>query len=122
MDERLSPEQWSALNRRGNKYHARPIVKYARRWASKAELKRYEELSLCEDSGTITDLEVQPKFPFFVCGFKICTYIADFSYSEHGARIVEDVKSKATMTPLSRLKHKLFCVLYPDYELRIIYG
>lgn len=38
--------------------------------------------------------------------------MADFSYHENGILVVEDVKSKATKTPLYQLKKKLVKALY----------
>lgn len=74
---------------------------------SKAEARRYGELKLLKESGAITHLQLQPKFPIAVNGEKICTYIADFSYhdTESGQWKIEDVKGM--VTPIYRLKKKL---------------
>lgn len=74
---------------------------------SKKEANRFGQLKLLQRSGKISDLRLQPSFDLFVCGTKICRYIADFQYVENGLVIVEDVKSSATTTPVYRLKKKL---------------
>lgn len=90
------------------KYRAIPTVVDGVRFASKKEANRYFELKVLHRVGEITDLSVQPKFPLVVNGTKVCTYVADFSYRDKAGRlVVEDVKSKPTMTPAYRLKAKL---------------
>jgi hypothetical protein len=86
-------------------------------FASHAEARRYIELKLLEKAGEITNLVLQPKFPIVVNGFKICTFIGDFSYikklveGQNGdLSVVEDVKGVAT--PTFRLKMKLVKALY----------
>ena len=82
---------------------------------SKKELKRFAELQALEKSGEITDLRRQVKFELIPAqkdkdGRSIergCNYIADFVYNRNGEMIVEDVKSKATMTSVYVLKRKL---------------
>lgn len=76
-------------------------------FASKAEAARYAQLKLLERAGQISGLSVQPKFEIVVEGVRVTTYIADFSYTENGKEVVEDVKSKATRTRLYMLKKKL---------------
>jgi hypothetical protein len=91
-----------------SKYNAVPTVVDNIRFASKREANRYYELKVLQKAGEITDLKCQPRFPLVVRGTKICTYVADFSYrNKSGELVVEDVKSKPTMTPAFRLKAKL---------------
>lgn len=80
---------------------------------SKKEAKRYLELLMLEKAGEIFDLELQPKFDLMVNGVKIGFYKADFQYvdKKSGKRVVEDVKSKATITPVYRLKKKIMATL-----------
>lgn len=88
------------------------------------ESQRYKELKLLERAGTITDLELQPRFllqdSFKKNGrtFKKIEYVADFQYIENGKTIVEDVKG--LQTDVFKLKHKIFEKVYPDLELKII--
>jgi hypothetical protein len=85
---------------------------------SRAEAKRYAELKLLEKAGQISDLKLQPRFPFYYqTGWTselIFTYVADFSYVDnvppHPMTVVEDVKG--FRTPLYRLKKKLIEAQY----------
>ena len=97
--------QWVRLV--ANKFHARPCVIDGIRYASQKEARRCQELILLERAGKIRGLELQPKFPLIVDGIKVATYIADAAYFENNARVVEDVKSGPTKTPVYRLKIKL---------------
>ena len=82
---------------------------------SKAEAQRYKDLKLLQRAGAISGLELQPRFPVFVNGKKVCTYIADFVYFEGQKRIVEDVKGMKTRE--YRLKKKLVEATYPGVEI-----
>ncbi len=92
-----------------NKYHAQPTIIDNIRFASKKEALRYQELLLLQRAGAISHLELQVKFPIVLDGKRICTYIADFVYTDAaGLRHVEDVKSDITRkNALYRLKCKL---------------
>ena len=92
---------------------------------SKAEANRYLELKMLLKTKKISELELQPKFLLqnkFVDlkGIKhgAITYVADFSYDEDGRAIVEDVKGM--LTPVYKLKKKLFLYAYPIYDFREI--
>ena len=82
-------------------------------FASKREAKRYCELKMLERVGQVKELELQPKFPLYVCGRKngelhqVCVYIADFRYRTgvNGVLIIED--AKGMKTPTYRLKKKM---------------
>lgn len=117
----LTREQAEALGLKHHKYHAAPkdadgltraecrLIK--KRWkqcyASSKEAERHWELKQKEQQGDISDLEWQVSFRIVVNGVKVCVYIADAVYVENGRRIVEDVKSAATRTPLYKLKARL---------------
>jgi hypothetical protein len=90
-----------------HKYRNKPTVVEGIQFHSKKEANRYCELFLLQKAKKISDLRPQPSFDLFVCGSKICKYIADFQYVENGLVIVEDVKSTATATPVYKLKKKL---------------
>ena len=85
-------------------------------FASKKEARRYSELRLMERAGEITALSLQPRFPLFVNGSQVCTYVGDFQYlipADQGARperVVED--AKGMKTPMYRLKAKMFAAQY----------
>lgn len=75
---------------------------------SKKEANRAAELRILELGQKINDLKKQVRFALWVNRFLICTYVADFVYTENGKQIVEDVKSPATRKlPVYRLKKKL---------------
>lgn len=98
-----------------SKYRAKPQVIDDHRFASKAEAARYSQLKVLAAAGKIIGLKLQPKFPIVINGVKVCTYIADFEYSEplptgELERVIEDVKGM--LTPIYRLKKKLFETLY----------
>jgi hypothetical protein len=107
-----------------NKYKNTKIVVDNIKFDSNLEATRYKELKLLERAGTITDLELQPRFllqdSFKKNGrtFRKIEYVADFKYIENGKTIVEDVKGM--QTDVFKLKHKIFEKVYPDLELRII--
>lgn len=98
-------------------------------FASKAEARRYGELLLIEKAGEIQNLELQPKFVLqeaFECEqygkskkkkISAIRYIADFKYQEKGITVIEDVKGM--MTPVFRLKMKMFLKQYPKLLLRL---
>ncbi len=85
---------------------------------SKREAARYSELKMLSQSGHITNLRLQPDFPLMVNGKKIGKYVADFSYLQNGVRIIEDVKSKATMTPVYRMKKKILATYDPPITIK----
>lgn len=104
--------------KRPHKYRAKPCVINGIRFASQREGARYLELQLLEKAGEIKELELQPKFPIYVCrrqngelheAFK---YVADFRYREgpRGVLVIEDVKGMKTA--LYRLKKKAFELQY----------
>lgn len=103
-----------------NKFNAKPTVIDGVRYASQKEATRCEELRLLERAGHIRNLTLQPKFPLIVEGVKVATYIADAAYFENNARVVIDVKSKPTKTPVYRLKIKLLKALFPGIDHREI--
>lgn len=107
-----------------NKYKNTKIVVDNIKFDSNLEATRYKELKLLERAGTITDLELQPRFllqdSFKKNGrtFRKIEYVADFKYIENGKTIVEDVKG--LQTDVFKLKHKIFEKVYPDLTLKII--
>ncbi len=84
---------------------------------SKKEASRYGELKMLAKSGYIENLRLQPEFPLMVNGKKIGKYVADFSYFKNGVKIIEDVKSKATMTPVYRMKKKILATYDPPITI-----
>ena len=96
------------------KYGNQPCWVGDERFDSGVEAERWMELRLMERAGLIGGLVRQPEFPITVNGTKVCSYFADFEYTDgHGRRVVEDVKSPATAkNALYRLKRKLVEALH----------
>lgn len=74
-----------------------------KRFPSKAEAKRYEELSRLQAIGEITELTTHPAWTFEIDGQSLkwesraIRYTADFSYKDKAGRlVVEDVKGVMT--------------------------
>jgi hypothetical protein len=129
---RLSEADYSALLKRqpktrtqpqdapkASKSVPRPISKYRNqrtevggiKFASKREARRYQELKTLEDAGEIHGpIGLQVRFPLFVEGIKICTYVADFVYVRDHFEVVEDVKGYRT--PMYKLKKKLMFAIH----------
>ena len=69
-------------------------------FASKKEMKRYQELKLMQELGLITELETQKKYQIIPAQrdpdtgkvIRATHYIADFAYRKDGVLVVEDVK------------------------------
>ena len=81
---------------------------------SKLEFYRWIDLKILQKAGKIENLKRQVKIPLIEkseYGREI-SYIADFAYQEHGQLMIEDTKSKATKTPLYRLKKRLVAEKY----------
>lgn len=76
---------------------------------SKAEAKRYLDLSLLQSVGEISDLKLQVPFQITINNQKLCKYIADFTYMKDGKLIVEDKKGVRTAT--FNLKKKLMKIV-----------
>lgn len=103
---------------RSNKYGAKRTSVDGIIFHSKKEAMRYVALKQLVKAGKIQDLELQPRVPIYVNGKKICDYIGDFRYTDHrGEKILEDVKSEATKTPVYRLKKKLLEAQIPPVKI-----
>ena len=74
---------------------------------SLSEARRYGDLKIEEMAGIIANLEVHKPFRLDVNGVHICDYESDFTYRRDGKLVVEDVKSRATVTYTYRIKKKL---------------
>ena len=91
---------------------------------SKREAARCIELHLLQICGEISDLDVHPKYEFFIDYKPVkmrnghtAGYTADFEYIEGGKLIWEDVKGMIVRD--FPLRSALFRHLNPDIELRI---
>lgn len=102
-----------------SKYHNTKTEVDGIRFDSKKEANRYCELKLLERQGLIANLELQPVFVLQEGKGLTIKYKADFRYLEpDGNYVVEDVKSKGTMTAVYRLKKKLLLKQYPGLDFR----
>ena len=118
--ERKAKRKHQKMNRK-NKFGAKKTIVDGITFASKKEATRYCELKYLVSIGAINDLELQPKVPLMVNGKKIGNYIGDFAYVENGERVLEDVKSKATVTPVYRLKKKILETYEPPVVIRELF-
>jgi hypothetical protein len=78
-------------------------------FASKREARRYLDFREQQRAGLIRDLQTQTEIPIVVNGVTVTRYIADFTYTRDGARVVED--AKGAKTDVYRLKKKLLAAL-----------
>lgn len=101
-----------------NKYRAIKTHVDGHTFDSKKEASRYIQLKHLQSVGIISALELQPVIPLMVNGVKIGKYIGDFRYIENQTVVIEDVKSKATMTPTYRLKKRILSTYNPPIEIR----
>jgi hypothetical protein len=89
---------------------------------SAKEASRFRELQALEKSGLISDLQIQQRFeivPKAGGNKRARFYIADFTYTEGGKKIIEDVKSEITRkNPVYTLKKALILWQYPDFIFR----
>jgi hypothetical protein len=111
---------WRGYQKSNHKYGAVATVVDGIKFPSKMEAHRYQQLRLLVEAKIIDSLSTQVRFDLDVLGTKVCSYIADFGYREAatGLFVYEDVKG--ARTPVFNLKMKLFKILYPDVNLRII--
>lgn len=93
---------------------------------STKEFNRYYELKLLQRAGKISELGVHPKFelqPKFRdkqgVAHRAITYSGDFSYTENGLHVVEDVKSEMTRSLAQyRDKKKIFIYMFPHITFK----
>ena len=101
-----------------SKYGAKKTVVDNITFDSAKEANRYGILKMMLNAGKIRDLECQPVFSLDIgtsddTSVHVGEYRGDFRYYDHTRGcIIEDVKSKATATPLYKLKKRLVEALY----------
>lgn len=96
-----------------NKHRNVPVTIDGIRFASKQEGARYLELKVLFRAAKIQDLKIHPRFILRIGQYKICAYVADFSYWRDGGLVVEDVKGRKSGGPyqMFRLKKKLMLAI-----------
>lgn len=100
-----------------SKYRNKKTVVDGITFDSQKEAARYNELKLMLAAGEIRDLKLQPQFTLLE-GFKALSgervspmiYKADFSYTEDGQFVVEDVKGM--LTDVYKIKRKMMLDRY----------
>ena len=99
------------------KYHNTKTTLNGMKFDSKKEMRRWQELSLMEKAGAITDLQRQVKYVLIPSqringkvAEKEISYYADFVYKENGRTVVEDVKGYRT--DVYKIKRKLMLYTY----------
>ena len=98
-----------------NKYRNVPCVVDGINFPSKAEARRYSELKLMKQAGTIRWFNRQPSF-LLSGGIR---YRPDFIVCGQDGRVwVEDVKGM--VTPVFRMKQKIWAEMYPDIPLEVV--
>ena len=103
-----------------SKYNARRVKDDGYVFDSQAEHRRYCQLKLLESAGEIQCLAVHPRFELLPKEGKLraVRYEADFSYTENGVLVVEDVKG--VQTAVFRLKMNMLRRRYPTVDVRIV--
>lgn len=95
------------------KYGNRKTVIDGHTFDSKREAARYGVLKLLERTGTITDLELQPRFELIPKQRRddgrperACEYVADFRYTDArtGQQVIEDAKGMRTRDYIMKRK------------------
>ncbi len=110
---RIDASAVNELYQKKSKYRNTKVVIDGITFDSKKEGERYRILKMLEKAGEISALSLQTKYPFEYNGFKIASYIADFTYMKDRKYVVEDVKSAHTRKlPVYRLKKKLLKAFY----------
>jgi hypothetical protein len=103
--------QWRNSGVEMTKYNNRKTSLDGILFDSAAESRRWQELTLMEKCGDISDLQRQVVYKLVVNEKLICSYRADFVYRDFdGHTVVEDVKG--VKTPVYRIKAKLMKALY----------
>jgi len=111
MAETISVKEYQKLSKKKNKYNATVVIDEGKRFASKAEHRRWKELVLQEKAGEISNLKFQVRYKLNLNGVFLCSYVADFTYNDStGAEVVEDCKG--VETGVFRLKKKLMKAIY----------
>ena len=94
------------------KFRNEPIAEDGLVFDSHAERDHYRDLKAMQAGGLITELEVHPRYRFYINEQYVGSYYADFQYRDAaGARRVIDVKG-GPPTAVFNLKRKLMAALF----------
>lgn len=117
----LTEKDYNRIIGKTKKYRNEEVTTTDGKFDSKLEYYRWCELKTLERLGEIFELKRQVRFVLIdksKHGREI-VYVADFAYYKNRKLVVEDTKSKATKTPLYRLKKRLLAEKY-EIEIREI--
>ena len=104
---------------RRSKYGAVRTVYNGVTYASRSEANYARYLDLQKKAGAIKKWEGQVKWPLIVDGQKLCTMIPDFLvYFPDGKTALVEVKGVSSA--VYKLKVKLFRILHPNVDYRVI--
>ena len=110
---------------RQNKYGNKRTTLHGIAFDSQKEAYRYNDLLLLQRVGKISNLRRQVRFNLIPAtnDERGVSYFADFTYTEDGKNIVEDVKSEATKKDKTYIiKRKLLKWRYPEIVFREMLG
>ncbi|WP_395088008.1 DUF1064 domain-containing protein [Armatimonas sp.] len=96
----------------GSKFGNRKTERDGILFDSQLEADRWGELCLMQQCGIICDLCRQVSYKMVVDGVLICTYRADFVYTEVSSGLVVAEDCKGFSTDVYRLKKRLLKALY----------
>jgi len=97
-----------AVGQKRSKYGNKKTVVGGIKFDSQKEAKRWNELLMLQQAREIAGLMRQFRYPLFVNGVCVCTYVADAVYTDlrTGQVVTEDVKG-GPRTTVYRLKKRL---------------
>lgn len=117
------PKNFSNKNlstKKKNKFNAKKVELDGFKFDSRGEMLHYCKLKDLERSGEIENLELHPAYKMIINNRLVCKMIPDFRYEKEGRIVIEDFKSKATITRAYRIKKKLLAALY-NIEIKEVY-
>lgn len=90
-------------------------------YASKLEKEHAVKLYMLAKAGKIKDLREQVRIPLIVEGEKICTYIADFVFTDTatGKQVIHE--TKGFLTNEAKIKYKLYEVTTGE-KITLVYA
>lgn len=107
------------IRRKGQKYNNEITVVNGKKFRSKLEAKRYQQLLIEEQIGEISDLRLQPRFPIIINGIKCFTYVSDFEYLRRGDDILTIEDAKGYWPQESKNKFKSAKASYPNTRFTV---
>jgi hypothetical protein len=103
-----APAAWRGPAARANKFGAVKTQLDGVKFDSAGESRRWAVLQLMQRAGQVEHLRRQVQVPLYFGDWLVAHLVLDFAYHRDGKPVWEDFKSKATITPLWKLKAELF--------------